>query len=138
MLKVAVASTDGTLVDEHFGRARVFRIYEVEEDGLSRLVEQREVAPLERSGGTAHGSDAAVERLADVNAVLAAQIGPHAQGALTRRGIRSFALGGPVVKALASYGKRHRLLDVKVPGLAAGYSPDRKCGGGCSPKGGCK
>ncbi len=135
MLKIAVASNDGNSVDEHFGRARAFHIYEVEDDGTSRLVEQREIKP---GAEGAHGSDAAVEQLSDVNAVLAAQIGPNAQGALTRRGIRSFALKGPVDRALASYGKRHKLLDVAIPGLPDGYSAEKRCGGGCSSKGGCK
>lgn len=136
MLKIAVASSDGSAVDEHFGRARTFRIYEVEDDGSSRLVEQRDIRP---GAEGAHGSDAAVEQLGDVNAVLVAQIGPNAQNALALRGIRSFALGGPVDRALVSYGKRHRLLDLKVPGLSPGYSPEKRCGGGCSSKsGGCK
>jgi nitrogen fixation protein NifB len=137
MLKIAVASNDGSTVDEHFGRAKAFCIYEVEDDGTSRLVEHREIKP---GAEAAHGSDAAVEQLSDVNAVLVAQIGPNAQGALTRRGIRSFALGGPVDKALASYGKRHKLLDVTIPGIPKGYSPEKRCGSGsgCSTKGGCK
>jgi nitrogen fixation protein NifX len=135
MLKIAVASNDGSTVDEHFGRAKAFYIYEVEDDGSSRLLEHREIKP---GAEGAHGSDAAVEQLGDVNAVLAVQIGPNAQGALTRRGIRSFALGGPVDRALASYGKRHRLLDVAIPGIPKGYSPEKRCGSGCSPKGGCR
>ena len=137
MLRVAVASNDGVLVDEHFGRAKAFRIYEVAEDGASRLLEERAILPHGKgTTETAHASDATVEQLSDVDAVLVAQIGPGAQSSLTRKGIRSFALGGPVDRALSSYGRRHKLLDSKIPGIPAGYSAEKRCG--CSSKKGCK
>lgn len=137
MLKIAVASNDGVTVDEHFGRAGTFRIYEVSDDGASRLLENREIRP--RADGApepAHGSDAAVEQLGDVQAVLVARIGPNSQDALASRGIRSFALGGPIDKALSAYGRRHKLLEVTIPGIPTGYDPAKKCG--CSAQGGCK
>jgi nitrogen fixation protein NifX len=142
MLHVAVASNDGLTVDEHFGRAKSFRIYEVCEDGSSRLLEERAITPhcscSDEGAGQAHSSDAAVEQLSDVDAVLVAQIGPGAQSSLTRKGIKSFALSGPVEKVLSSYGRRHKLLDVKIPGMPEGYSADKRCG--CSSKkgGGCR
>lgn len=42
-LRIAVASTDGTLVDLHFGQTENFRIYDVTTDGPS-LVEVRVIA----------------------------------------------------------------------------------------------
>src|SRR6266568_820763 len=132
-LRVAVASNDGNSVNEHFGRARSFHIYEVNEDGSSHLVEQRAITPhCPGNSELAHSSDATVEQLSDVDAVLVAQIGPGAQSSLNRKGIRSFALSGPVEKALSSYGRRHKLLDITIPGLPAGYSPENRCG--CSSK----
>jgi nitrogen fixation protein NifX len=138
MLKVAVASNDGITVDEHFGRAAAFRIYDVHEDGTIAFIENRAIVPQGQApAGTGHRSEAAVEQLRDVNAVLAAQIGPGSQSALQQRGIHSFALGGSIEKALASYGKRHKLLDTVIPGRPKGYSVERKCG--CSSSGkGCK
>jgi len=137
MLKVAVASNDGITIDEHFGRAESFLVYEVAEDGTSRFLERRSVAAAGDGEAAGHRSDAAIELLNDVNAVLAVQVGPGSEGALTRRGIRSFALKGPIEKAVSSYGRRHRFLDSTVPGLPAGYEPERRCG--CSSaKKGCK
>ena len=42
-MKIAFATTDGTNVDEHFGRAGKFAIYELTMDGY-RLVEMRRFA----------------------------------------------------------------------------------------------
>jgi nitrogen fixation protein NifX len=141
VLRVAVASSDGITVNEHFGRAKSFHIYEVDEGGSSRLLEERPITPhcSCSDGVQGHSSDATVEQLSDVNAVLVAQIGPGAEKSLSSKGIKSFALGGPVEKALSSYGRRHKLLDVNIPGLPPGYSAGRGCG--CSSKkggGGCK
>lgn len=140
-LRVAVASSDGISVNEHFGRAKLFRIFEVNDDGSSRLLEERAITPhcscSEGGAGQAHSSDATLEQLSDVDAVLVAQIGPGAQSSLNRKGIKSFALSGPVEKALSSYGRRHKLLDVNIPGLPAAYSGEKRCG--CSSKKvGCK
>jgi nitrogen fixation protein NifB len=138
-LRVAVASTDGITVNEHFGRAKKFYIYEVTEEGQSRLVEERAIAPQAADAPEpAHGSDVTVEQLTDVNAVLVSQIGPGAESLLSRNGVRSFALGGPVDRALTSYGRRHKLLDTKIPGMPAGYSAEKRCGCSSKSKGGCK
>lgn len=138
MLHVAVASSDGVSVNEHFGRAAVFYIYEVNDDGSFRLTEERAIArpsPDEPEAG--HGADATIEQLSDVHAVLVAQIGPGAQSSLNRKGVRSFALGGPIDRALSSYGRRHKLLDTTIPGMPAGYSADKRAS--CSAKKrGCK
>jgi nitrogen fixation protein NifX len=137
MLKIAVASNDGITVDEHFGRAKTFRIYEVEDNGASRLLENREIKSLPSvSPEPAHGADATVEQLSDVNAVLALQIGPNSQQSLSERGIRSFALKGSLEKALSSYGRRHKLLDVNIPDIPKGYNSGKKCD--CSSRGGCR
>lgn len=45
MLKVAVASTDGIHINEHFGRASEFMIYEVDEEGKYSLIENRKTIP---------------------------------------------------------------------------------------------
>lgn len=138
MLRVAVASIDGISINEHFGRAALFYIYGVNEDGSFRLLEERAITlPSPDYPEVAHGADATVAQLSDVHAVLVAQIGPGAQSSLNRQGVRSYALSGPVEKALSSYGRRHKLLDVTIPGMPAGYSADKR--GGCSSKKrGCK
>jgi hypothetical protein len=54
--RVAVASRDGALVDQHFGSAAYFRIYDIEQNQV-RLVEVRGNRPscgLERDEGAGH------------------------------------------------------------------------------------
>lgn len=138
MLKIAVASNDGITVDEHFGRAQIFRIYEVQDNGTSRLLENRDIKPHSLGSPVpAHSADVSVEQLSDVDVVLAAQIGPNSRQSLSDRGIRSFALSGPLEKALSSYGRRHKLLDVNIPDIPKGYNSSGK-GCGCSSRGGCR
>jgi nitrogen fixation protein NifB len=137
MLKIAVASNDGTTVDEHFGRAKIFRIYEVDDNGASLLLENREIKPLPPgSPEPSHSSDVTVEQLSDVNAVLAAQIGVNSQESLSNRGIRSFALKGSLEKAISSYGRRHKLLNANIPVILGGHGSGKGCN--CSSRGGCK
>ncbi|WP_136513175.1 NifB/NifX family molybdenum-iron cluster-binding protein [Geomonas edaphica] len=134
MVKVAVATTDGLTINEHFGQAREFRLYRVEEDGSYELFEVRPIANAPRDNARVHTAETTVEQLADVNVVLVSQIGPHAAGSLARRGIKSFTVKGGIDRALSAYGKRHKLLDLE----SAGGTGCRPRGGscGCSQRGG--
>lgn len=48
--KVAVASNDGIVINQHFGRANIFYIYEITETGKHRLLETRTVTPICNGG----------------------------------------------------------------------------------------
>lgn len=135
MLKIAVASSDGSTINVHFGQAKSFLLFEVEEDGTYRQTGEREILSFVGCGsGDDHGHDGTASQLAGVDAVLAEQIGPGAVNALQARGIKAFGVRGPIEKTLASYGKRHKLLDQPLPGIGSGG-----CGGGCGGgKGGCR
>ena len=140
MARVAVASSDGTNIDEHFGRAQDFLIYEVAEDGTYQQLEIRAITPHCSCGeeaAAAHPSDAAVELLSDVEAVLVNQIGPGAVRMLEAKGIRAFSLKGSIDKALTSYGKRRTLLENHIPGVSQCGTGSGGGGCGCSSKG-CK
>lgn len=43
-MKIAFATSDGTHVNQHFGWARVFRVYEIDQTGY-RLLESRHLEP---------------------------------------------------------------------------------------------
>jgi len=117
LLRIAVASSDGKTIDEHFGRAKFFRVFEVEDSGDFRLIEERHI-PLSRSGSAnaGHPADAAIEQLTDVDAVFANRIGPGAAFRLEERGIRAFVLAGPVDRALSACGRRYKLMRGKPQG----------------------
>lgn len=125
MSLVAVASSDGIAINEHFGRSKAFWIYEVAETGEYRFVERRE--------NQGQGHTAAARLLTDVEVVLATQIGPRAEQELQSQGVLALPVSGPVDKALKTYGQRRRLIKNHIPGAGAASRPGGcgGCPGGC-------
>jgi nitrogen fixation protein NifX len=88
--RVAVASTDGKVVNQHFGHAEGFHVFDVVDGGFS-YVETREVRPV--CGPDGHedsGFDAVVETLKDCEAIFVARIGPGAARYMISKGVRVF------------------------------------------------
>lgn len=86
--KVAVASSDGKFVNQHFGWAQQFLIFEIDDEGEYKFLELRENPPACSDEG--HSEDAmtrSVKLLADCDAVLASQIGPAAIDKLIEYGV---------------------------------------------------
>ncbi|WP_249209279.1 VOC family protein [Magnetospirillum sulfuroxidans] len=85
-LRMAVATKDGLRIDQHFGQAEEFRVYDVEGDN-AKLVESRKVA--------AHALDdedprqTIMRMLADCRILLVAKIGPTPQEQLAGAGIEA-------------------------------------------------
>ncbi|MZP29851.1 dinitrogenase iron-molybdenum cofactor biosynthesis protein [Heliobacterium undosum] len=87
-IKVAVASSDGKIVNQHFGHARRFLIFEVDEQGY-RFIEDRPVVPhCACDGGPPPALKTAVESLSDCQAVLVTMIGYGPQEKLASQGVR--------------------------------------------------
>jgi nitrogen fixation protein NifX len=100
-MKVAFATTDAVNVDEHFGRAGMFCVYEVTPEGYEFL-EKRVFAEgrdeeVERSRESAseHESivEAKVERLGDCRLIFMERIGGPSAARLSRRGIMPMKVG---------------------------------------------
>lgn len=112
-VKIAVASSDGETVNEHFGRAESFRIYRLHDSG-HELLEVRDNSPA-CSGG--QHSDDALERAAttisDCRGVVAAQIGSGAIDVLITHRILAFTMGGSIVDALDTLWKSKRFAYIK-------------------------
>ena len=95
-MKVAFASTRGTTVDEHFGRAGAFAIYDITPEGATFL-ELRRVADSDldtevvttRGMGDLHDAAIAtkIDKLADVKIVYFTEIGGPSAAKLVRRGV---------------------------------------------------
>jgi predicted Fe-Mo cluster-binding NifX family protein len=101
-LKVAIASNDRQSINEHFGRARHFLIFEWAE-GHFKLVEVREIVSP-HCGGSQHDGNAIntiVDLLSDCRFVLASQIGPGAIELLGLKSIKGFSISGVIDQALA-------------------------------------
>lgn len=91
--RIAVASTDGKVVNEHFGRANQFLIIEVDETGNYHPVE------LRKSDAVCHGNNhddmamkKRVEELSDCQYVLVSRIGTGAENALDSKGISVYVI----------------------------------------------
>ena len=90
--RIAIASSDGESVNQHFGQAGNFLVYEIS-DGKVEFIEDREVIidPNEE-----FHSDANFERitllLEDCKAVFVRNIGERAIRYLQVKGIKSFAV----------------------------------------------
>lgn len=111
--KIAVATSDGKIIDTHFGHASSFSIFTVNDDGSFEEDENRDAvqacsggcsdAPKKGSGSYQSEDNAllaAAENLSDVEYVLAAKIGPGAVRALATKGITAFDIVMPVEEAV--------------------------------------
>ncbi|HBC94492.1 MAG TPA: dinitrogenase iron-molybdenum cofactor biosynthesis protein [Pelotomaculum sp.] len=98
--RVAVASSDGKFVNDHFGRAAKFLIFEVEED-FFKFVDARDNIPP--CSGWAHDDGLlakSIDLIADCQGVLVSQIGPGASAALQARGVKPFVVPDFIDNAL--------------------------------------
>lgn len=94
-MKVAFATTDGRKVDEHFGRAGMFAVYEVQEKGycfvgMRKFAEGRDRAIEETRGeGQLHEDlvQKKIDSLADCKIIYLAEIGGPSASRLVKRGI---------------------------------------------------
>ena len=104
----AVATNDGIYINQHFGHAERFRIYEVDGNEV-RLVDVKQVErycsfdpdhPLR-----GHILRDIATALAGCRAIVCAQIGQAPQMEMERLGISTFAVGGPIAPTLLELSK---------------------------------
>jgi predicted Fe-Mo cluster-binding NifX family protein len=108
IMLIAVASKDGKDINQHFGHAERFMIYEVEE-GDARLVDEKKVErycsldPDHPMRGDLLKSIAAA--LAGCRAVVTAQMGEHPRNELEKLGVMPFVTTGPIKQVLTELTK---------------------------------
>jgi predicted Fe-Mo cluster-binding NifX family protein len=105
---IAVASRDAKEINEHFGHANLFYIYEVE-GGNVTLKEEKRVEKY-CSDDPDHGLrkpvlTATAETLKECRAVVCAQIGQAPQMELERLGMDVYAASGPIRETLVELAK---------------------------------
>ena len=92
LYKIAVASKYGKLVDQHFGYAAEFAVYEGDGE-VFELVENRQVEKyctgVAECDSAEAKRDSIINALKDCDAVLTMRIGYHAKERLSKRGILS-------------------------------------------------
>lgn len=90
--RVAAASTDGIVINQHFGHADRFHILEISlETGSYQFLETRTVIPCCQCGDHKIAAfDAVLEKLHDVQAILVSRIGNGAADYLEQHGIVAY------------------------------------------------
>jgi len=100
---VAVASTGGTYVDEHFGRASRFLVFDITEDENIVLKEERNFTPACSCMRGFHDDDALYDNASafgDCRCLIASRIGPGALRILSEYGIEGYELPGKIEEAV--------------------------------------
>ena len=100
LFRIAAASTDGKMIDRHFGKADSFFIFDIDASGWT-FVEQRNVTPLCESCDEDGGHSSILESLADCTAVVAVKIGAKAKRDLEINHISAFEQPDHLDKAMA-------------------------------------
>ena len=103
-MKIAFATTDEINVDEHFGRAGMFVIYELMKDGYKfletrRFAEGRDAAIEETKGmGQVHNDrvQMKVDKLEDCKIIYLTEIGGPSAARLVKKGIMPIKIKEPV------------------------------------------
>lgn len=102
-MKIAIASTDGKLVDLHFGDANKFLIFEIE-DGEGKFHEIREKTDLPLNNHTDRWV-ASIDLINDCKAVICNKIGNEPTIELRKIGIKPIKLDCEVNKAVKECSK---------------------------------
>lgn len=99
MLKIALATGDGTAVDQHFGWCRRFDIYRVDAEGAV-LLESRTLPPPGRSEQDKIGSRVAA--VLDCNILVVCDMGDAAAAQVVEVGVHpmKMAVGGDIGELL--------------------------------------
>jgi len=87
--RIAVASSDGLVINQHFGHADKFHITELDtETGGTEFIETREVTPCcVNFDHTQSAFDAVLKTLHDTQVILVARIGGGAEAYLIQNGM---------------------------------------------------
>lgn len=112
---IAVASSDGIVVNNHFGRAKTFYIFEVNEQDEFKCVEKREVEPV--CNRRNHDDDRLREnllKLKDCKYLLVSKIGFEAAHVAESLGIGSYEIPGVITDSI-----NHLINYIKIEKLFA-------------------
>jgi nitrogen fixation protein NifX len=115
-LKLAIASSDGKMINQHFGKARKFIV--IESDGETiKVLDVRENIPacgsLEYGGHEDNVLDKSVSLIGDCDAVLCSRIGGGAAEGLLCMGIEPVEAPGFIEENVLAYA-RYRLKDSRT------------------------
>jgi len=130
-MKVAFATTDGCLVDEHFGRAGRFTIMDFTTAGYTRMPDlvfaegRDEAVESTRGQGDAHDNavEQKVERLRDCRLVYMTAIGGPSAARMAKRGIMPVKVPERTVIVEAAEKLMHQIRTAPPPWLRLALKP---------------
>ena len=121
---IAISSTDGKFVNQHFGHTEKFIIVEVEQNQHYQFLKERKVkVPCSFGEHEENTLENAVRALADCKYVLCAQIGNGARETLEKNKIQVFAIAAFIHEALAQimlHDEKQQLLDYDAVSTSKG------------------
>jgi predicted Fe-Mo cluster-binding NifX family protein len=110
-MRIALTSTDGKAVNQHFGHARTFHIFDLNDRDWA-FVETREVeACCQDHDHTTDRFDAVLKTLSDCEAILASKIGYGAAQYLMQHGMKVCQAAGAIPDVLEEVIQEHVLDD---------------------------
>ena len=113
MPRAAIATTDGKVINEHFGRAKAFHIVELTDNSYS-FVETREIEPCcHEQDHNESDFDKVIELLSDCDGVFVSRIGTVASAYLISHGLRVFEAPG-FIEDVMNKVISDRLFDIKT------------------------
>lgn len=97
MARIAIATSDGKTVNEHFGHAKFFRVYQTDENTYEYIELRDAVAACQHSlGHDVTRFDKIIELLSDCDALLVEKIGAGAAAYLIEKNVRVFEVSGSI------------------------------------------
>jgi nitrogen fixation protein NifX len=112
--KIAVASSDGKVVNQHFGHSRQFVVYDVNDADEWNFKEIRVTNPICSMGEHSEASmQQVVALLSDCKVVVVSQIGFVAEQALLNEGIRSYSIPDFIDAAILKVTKSINVVGIK-------------------------
>ncbi|MDT8718159.1 hydrogenase [Clostridium sp. 19966] len=90
--RLAIGSSDGVFIDEHFATALQFLIYEIEGENYEFIEKRNNKVLCQCVEYHNNKFSSLIEKIYDCRAILIGKIGPGAQAALKEQGIDSFSV----------------------------------------------
>ena len=105
--RIAVASSDGKFINQHFGRATQFLIFDLESNTPKNDYQFVELRPNKPSCNWGEPEEAAhlqtIQNISDCQTVLVSQIGPGALAVLADHGICAVTIFGFIDEVLLNF-----------------------------------
>lgn len=102
-MKIAITTSDGKQVDTHFGKAKVFHIFEIKQGKINLLEKRSTTAYCSSVEGHPFREDkfeAVYEVLKDCQILFTKKIGDVPAEKLREKGLEVFENNGPIVECV--------------------------------------